>query len=385
MRKRAPQRNPWKKTDPSFGLSALQERLSRSDPDLVDVSLTGYTHISPLALATALNNNVHVRSLSLQACLLGDQGLITLVKNTHCPNLVSIDLSGNGISSEGVTVLADEAHRALPSLKELNLSWNRISSPGAQALAKALEHNRNEWTSLDLSGVSVERGGGSDAGLGTDQFNRQTIGDQGAIALSEGLRTNTILNKLLLNRHDMSDVGIKALAEALHNHPSLQHLELNRTGINDKSLLALARALPDLSLRHLDVTINKVSSTSANVLADVLMRNPSLNTLLLTNNDMDCDALERLELAMRYNTHMLQMEVYGHAAGKNGSQVVSKIGSWLRINRTLHNLLQGNSPACLSEFPDYMERIGQLPNPTRLYLFLRECPDLCELTTAKTE
>jgi Ran GTPase-activating protein (RanGAP) involved in mRNA processing and transport len=287
-----------------------------------------------------------------------------------------LDLSGNGISDDGIETLCSTSHQSMPNLKVLNLSWNRISCRGATALGDALANSKNKWTSLDLSGVTVTRGGGHDAGLGVNKTNRQSIGDDGLKAIAQGLENNITLEKLLLNRHDedITHEGIEALAQALRHHP-LQHLELNRTRVDDQSMLALAEVLHETSLRHLDVTINTVTIVSIRVLArSLVVHNPPLQTLLLTNNNMDLQALQCLEEAARYNTNLLTLEVYGHSAGREqGSQVVWRIRPWLRQNRTQQGLLKEHQ---LGLTPYFLAAVGRHPDCTRLFRFVREQPNL---------
>jgi hypothetical protein len=69
-------------------------------------------------------------------------------------SLTVLDLSGNRISDDGASALADGL-QAVPTLLNLNLNDNRISSTGAVALARALASDATLQT-LKLSGNQLD-------------------------------------------------------------------------------------------------------------------------------------------------------------------------------------------------------------------------------------
>jgi Ran GTPase-activating protein (RanGAP) involved in mRNA processing and transport len=81
-----------------------------------------------------------------------------------------------------------------PSLTELNLTAKSIGDDGAKAIAEALKVN-TVLTSLSLDDNS--------------------IGDDGAKAIAEGLKVNTVLTRLDLDNNSIGNDGAKAIAEAL--------------------------------------------------------------------------------------------------------------------------------------------------------------------------
>merc|ERR1712167_461891 len=92
------------------------------------------------------------------------------------------------------TDASDELKEAIGDLvhgkvEELNLTSNKISAEGAKALAQALKVN------TVLQGLNLDS---------------NTISDEGSKALAEALKVNTALQKLDLGDNKISDEGAKA-------------------------------------------------------------------------------------------------------------------------------------------------------------------------------
>jgi hypothetical protein len=97
---------------------------------------------------------------------------------------------------------------------------NRIGDAGAAALSEALKSNAT-LTSLSLAG------------------NR--IGDAGAAALSEALKSNATLTSLQVSSNRLGDAGAAALSEALKSNATLTTLHLEDNNVSSKDLTNLVR------------------------------------------------------------------------------------------------------------------------------------------------
>ncbi|XP_078381804.1 uncharacterized protein LOC144664463 isoform X9 [Oculina patagonica] len=120
---------------------------------------------------------------------------------TCSTQLTHLDLSGNKISSEGATALAD-ALQSNRVLERLDLSSNKIDCSGAAALAKALRPNRI-LTHLDLKS--------------------NDIGDLGALEFAETLEYNFTLAVLNLTSNPIGEVGVENLRLADQSTCTVKH------------------------------------------------------------------------------------------------------------------------------------------------------------------
>ncbi|KAI8595485.1 hypothetical protein EDD21DRAFT_420616 [Dissophora ornata] len=118
-------------------------------------------------------------------------------------------------------------------LTTLNLQNNSIGNEGALSLSEALKTNTT-LTTLNLANNS--------------------IGQEGALSLSEALKTNTTLTTLNLEYNGIGYEGALALLEVLKTNTTLTTLYLQSKWIGKKGALALSEALKtDNPLTTLDL------------------------------------------------------------------------------------------------------------------------------------
>uniref|UniRef100_A0A671RY99 Uncharacterized protein n=1 Tax=Sinocyclocheilus anshuiensis TaxID=1608454 RepID=A0A671RY99_9TELE len=267
----------------------------------------GVTDEGCAALASALRSNPsHLRELDLSLNKLGDSGLKLLSDGLKDPHfkLETLRLSECGVTDEGCAVLAS-ALRSNPShLRQLDLSMNKFRASGLNllsdllkdppckleilrlsycgvtdeccaALASALRSNPSHLKELDLSGNE----------LGASELN----------LLSAGLKDPLCKLEILFRDCGVTYEGCAALASALRSDPShLRELDLTGNKLRDsdvklvkhvivlyrlrdcgvtyKGCAALASALRSnpSHLRQLDLSGNKLRSSTMNLLSDLL-------------------------------------------------------------------------------------------------------------------
>ncbi|KAG0283777.1 hypothetical protein BGZ97_008416, partial [Linnemannia gamsii] len=104
------------------------------------------------------------------------------------------------------------------TLTTLNLRNNSIGDNGAEALSETLKTN-STLTTLDLA--------------------RNSIRNNGAVALSEALKSNSTLTTLDLSSNSIGENGAVALSEALKTNSTLTTLNLQFNSIGDNGAVAL--------------------------------------------------------------------------------------------------------------------------------------------------
>jgi hypothetical protein len=127
------------------------------------------------------------------------------------------------IRDDGVALICD-ALAENNVIEVLNLSQNDFGVEGARSLARFLKANKNtRLAHLVLLGNS--------------------IGDEGVVALADGLRSNDSLRALNLGYCGISDEGAIALASLLSHGSHLETLDLRENQIGEAGMKALANAL----------------------------------------------------------------------------------------------------------------------------------------------
>ncbi|PVF99397.1 hypothetical protein CPB86DRAFT_703316 [Serendipita vermifera] len=214
-------------------------------------------------IAAALATNTTVTALWLKRNPIMPQGAKYLASMLSMnTTLQTLDLVNTGVRDEGVIAVMD-ALKSNPSsaLKHLYLGCNAESLASAIAIRDYLLTGHSKLTSLFASS--------------------SRLGDEGIIALAEGLKVDTKMERLGLESVRVGDVGAKALADALEHHPSIVFLDLGfRKGtfemgekanhITDEGLFYIAEKLigpPNNrrknTLRLLDLTSNCITKEGA--------------------------------------------------------------------------------------------------------------------------
>ncbi len=288
-------------------------------PQLTTLSIEDHSRIRTKGAIAIANGLPQLTTLSLEGSNVRDQGAVAIA--TGLPQLVTLNLSvHNGIGAVGATAIAE-------NLTNLNLERNRIRDEGAIAIANGLP----QLTALNLHlNILKIDGVRSLAGnlhnltqlcLGENWCgDGDTFGDEGAIAIANGLPQLTTLDLI----DDTGDSGAQAIASNLHN---LTHLDLHYSlsgsdGVGDKGAAAIADNLRNLT--HLRIHSDSLGDDGVIAIANGL---PHLDTLLL----FSCNFGDAGARAIADNLHNLTDLYLGH--NRYGSDGVGDEGATAIANR----------------------------------------------------
>ena len=119
-----------------------------------------------------------------------------------------------------------------------------------------------------------------------------SIGVDGAKAIAEALKVNTVLTKLYLFNNSIGVDGAKAIAEALKVNTVLTILSLGGNSIGDDGAKAIAEAFKvNTVLTTLNLSSNSIGVHGAKAIAEALKVNTVLTTLHLLSNSIGDDLL----------------------------------------------------------------------------------------------
>jgi len=158
----------------------------------------------------------------------------------------------NNLSNDGFTSIV-RALGSLSQLEELTIGRNTVDPDGWYELRTLLESGGCKLKELDLSENNYIRNEGLDVlsnglrGIGSSlkvlHLSDSSIGNEGLLALVDGLTNCTGLETLQLSRNDFSSAaaGLGSLSDWLQNSPMiLKYLFLDNCRISDEGLHALA-------------------------------------------------------------------------------------------------------------------------------------------------
>ena len=171
----------------------------------------------------AIREETGVLDISNSTLTPADLTAVGYVISATSHTITKVAMSGCNLLDDHVRVfLREVSSNKLKHIQTLMLLYNSIGDDGAAALAEGLE-SCNSLHTLELSHNSIGDVGAAALAEGLKSCNNlqilnlksNSIGDDGAAALAEGLKSCNSLDTLYLSDNSISDVGAAALAEGL--------------------------------------------------------------------------------------------------------------------------------------------------------------------------
>ncbi len=208
-----------------------------------------------------------------------------------CKELEILDLSGNSIGAAGLRFLLRGIEPSLHSnLHTLDLSRNGLRSNGATTLGTFFRpfYKHHEPSEQDNADPQTPETPESESNPNSE--GRASVGPMLAECLST-LR----LDANNITEFETTEEGTIALTEGLHFLPSLKCLHLSHNRLTLKAVRALADYLTDSkSLEELWLNENKIDSAGAKLLAQAARVSPTLKQLHLRGNVIASDGAAEL-------------------------------------------------------------------------------------------
>jgi len=217
--------------------------------------------------------------------------------SNRCFSLVDIGIESNALCYL-LTQLSSKTSVAM-TLTELNLTRNPLGDAGATELSRFLSKNRT-LTNLQLEATQILAPGQVSLFnvLQTQNFCVTTLnlggsctpfknvcGEQGALAASAAIRSNTILSTLSLAGNRMSSRHLEIFSKGLAENLQLTNLDLSDNEFGDKGVCALSSALETLALTQLRLSRTRMGDDGAKALALALSScRPPIATLHVSGN-----------------------------------------------------------------------------------------------------
>ncbi|KAF9960917.1 hypothetical protein BGZ72_005417 [Mortierella alpina] len=252
--------------------------------------------------------------------------------------------------------------RTPPHLKKSSFGMTSASfgAKGARALSDMLKTD-SMLTTLDLFGSRIEDNGAqalaealrTNSSLTTLNLRCNLIGVIGTQALAEALKVNSALTTLILGGNNIMQSAAQVLAEALKVNTTLTTLDLVSNLIGANGAEALAGALKsNQTLTTLDLSNNSIGDSGAEALAETLKSNSALTTLTLTQSNIAGPGVQALAGALKINATLASLNLDRNSIDDNGAQALADA---LRINATLtslnlsRNLIRDNGARTLAK------------------------------------
>ena len=287
---------------------------------------------------------------SSQSCHIGVEGMEMLVrgaveKETHCMGRISeINLSFNGIPSEGVKQLLNFPNQLINKLEKLNLCDNELDSESCTALAYLIPHVPH-LKKLKLSrNPNIGQGGAvplvtsltTHNSLEKLRLGKTGIGVEDCQALSKLLSSSTSLKKLNLGDNDLPPEAVELIISGLDHNATLEWLNMDRSHFSLQNTISLASVLrTNHTLVHLNLEQCNIEPDGACQLANALCTNDTLLKLLVEYNSIGAKGATAFAEMLLKNTSLKTLFLQDDSIGEEGTQ---KLYDSLTHNTTLEEL-----------------------------------------------
>ncbi|XP_073700443.1 uncharacterized protein [Garra rufa] len=339
--------------DPNCQLKTL--RFLKS-PDAVEacVYLTKVLGINPLVLeeldlsddklgdldggklsALLMDSHSKLKKIKLNNCELIEKNCSVLATVLSSKTILEeMDLNNNKcLLDTGVKEICKGLKNPVCELKKLKLSDCSITEEGYKALASALRSNPSHLIELDLTGndpgqsgvkelIDVQEDQNIKCQLKTLRFLGPAA-DEACQYVTGIMGKNPLLQKeLKLSEHELGDTNMKQLAALLQDkHCKLNTLILRKCGLTEESCSVLATILiSNPSLKELDMSDNNLQDSGVMKLQIGLKNtNCKLENLRLSDCSITEEGYKALASALRSNpSHLIELDLTGNDPGQSG-------------------------------------------------------------------
>eukprot|EP00984_Skeletonema_dohrnii_P031463 scaffold23977_cov123-Skeletonema_dohrnii-CCMP3373.AAC.3 len=235
-----------------------------------------------------------LESLRFEDCNLGEAGfaVIATALRTY-PQLEELHLQHNNIGLTGCTALADTLRGwGASNLKHLDLDGNSIDDQGLQVLAAGVTNTKLEELYLSdnlITGAGLRSMSdyfqSESCCLKTLNVLRNDFGDEGAVALADGLMGNKSLTSLHFIPHQsgITNAGWAAFSKLLCDPSSINSTYLSNHNIGTIGEHIMKHNTPFNIRRYLDLNENP---------------HPAMNKILKSHPDLDMEPFFQSKLKL---------------------------------------------------------------------------------------
>ena len=229
------------------------------------------------------------------------------------------------------------------TLQKLVISSNKISDDGAIAFSKCLKTNTT-LIELDMSRNNITCKGASviaeaiqvNTALQKLNISLNKISDDGAIAFSECLKTNTTLIELNMFGNSITCKGASVIAEAIQVNTALQKLYISLNIISDDGAIAFSECLKtNTTLIELNMFGNNITCKGASVIAEAIQVNTALQKLNVSHNEISDDGAIAFSECLKTNTTLIELDMSWNNITCKGASVIAEA---IQVNTALQKL-----------------------------------------------
>ena len=253
-------------------------------------------------LMKGIQNNKTVVHLDISSCNLSAKGG-NIVFNSLLENdcIVSLNicskegLNRNRLTSDGVLIL-EKLLKANRYLEFINLSGVNLKNEGLRIVLSGLNNNKTvTWLNVSNNEITSE---GADyfrtVLIGTNKLvylnlSENPLGNEGVTVVADCLNRQQFitLKCLEINKCKFDFVGFRNVFMHLQGNKKLEILRCNSNDLKTNDFDTVRPAFNNLNLKELSLSNCRLGNQSIKILADGMLINNTISTLVIQNNSFD--------------------------------------------------------------------------------------------------
>ncbi|XP_065917957.1 uncharacterized protein [Dysidea avara] len=266
--------------------------------------------------------------LDIGSCHIKDHGF-KLLHHYLCGNkqkIATLNFSNNNLTGASSSLIGDfiihlQPHTLILSNNKI-LNLKDISAAAiCTTTVKYLDMWENELTAQEAPAMTKMM-----AFLECLQINYNTLGDQGTMVLSEGIKNSKTLKKLYIVHNNIGTTGAKGIANSLTQNTSLKLLNMDCNAIGRSGAAAFGQALTKNStLVELSISNNGISEEGAVAIAKSLPYTTSLKALHMNNNAIGQEGAAAIVNNLMNNNSLVVLNLHNNGIGPHATTMIMRV------------------------------------------------------------
>ncbi len=229
--------------------------------------------------------------------------------------IISLDFSGNSITSKGLECLSDIPSSFLYHLKSLDVSHNNLDSTAVDHIAETIIHTPQLERLTLRANNAIQEGDtvylisavGNQKALKSLDLASTNIGEEDCNQLAQLISSSQCLEQLDVGHNNLSSDSLRILFRGMQKNNCLKYLRLPGNILGDSEAAMLLAE--NTSIIEVDLHDCSISTIGGVALALSLMTNSTLETLNISNNLLGEEAIYKFSELLLHNKTLKMLEM----------------------------------------------------------------------------
>ena len=330
------------------GVIKLAKALKKlSSLKVLDLDDNNIPEEAAVELSAAIRANNSLEKLWLFGNNLGSSTVMIVNALKEVTTLTELNLNNNRNRSEEFAPALTSIISANESIETLLLSDNNLNDDGIIKIAQSLcKHTKLKMVNLQSNNITEKSAEAlasiisSNTGLEELYLGYSTI-QLGVITISTALKNISSLKVLDLDNNNIPEEAADELSAAIRANNLFEKLWLGSNHLGSSTVMIVNALKQVTALKELDLNNNQNRNEKlASALTSIISVNKSLETLLLSDNNLNDDGIINIAQSLCKHTKLKIIHIQNNNLTEKGAEALASI---ISSNTGLEELYLGNN------------------------------------------